>query len=73
MAEISELERKRKKQMQQFMQKSEEPKFIMRIDDKLKEKLVTLAKANQLDMTAYITKLLREAWDEYLIVNQEEK
>jgi len=69
MAEISELERKRKK----ANKKAEEPKFIMRIDDVQKERLRILAKAHHLDMTAYIQKLLKKAWDEYLIVSQEEK
>ena len=69
MAEISEMERKMKK----AMKKAEEPKFIMRIDDVQKARLVTLAKAHHLDMTAYIQKLLKKAWDEYLIVKQEEK
>ena len=45
----------------------------MRVDDVQKARLVTLAKAHHLDMTAYIQKLLKKAWDEYLIVNQEEK
>tara|TARA_R110001592_G_scaffold182276_5_gene425434 strand:- start:207 stop:416 length:210 start_codon:yes stop_codon:yes gene_type:complete len=69
MGEISELERKRKK----AMKKAEEPKFIMRIDDVQKERLRILAKSHHLDMTAYIQKLLKNAWDKYLIVNQEEK
>jgi len=69
MAEISELERKRKK----ANKKAEEPKFIMRVDDVQKERLRILAKAHHLDMTAYIQKLLKKAWDEYLVVNQEEK
>ena len=67
MAEISEMERK----MRAAMKKAEEPKFIMRIDDVQKARLVTLAKAHHLDMTAYIQKLLKKAWDEYLIVNKE--
>jgi|TARA_R110002126_G_scaffold209705_1_gene356291 predicted HicB family RNase H-like nuclease len=67
MAEISEMERKMKK----AMKKAEEPKFIMRVDDVQKARLVTLAKAHHLDMTAYIQKLLKKAWDEYLIVNKE--
>ena len=69
MAEISEMERKMKK----ALKKAEEPKFIMRVDDVQKERLRILAKANHLDMTAYIQKLLKKAWEEYLIVNQEEK
>ena len=69
MAEISEMQRK----MNKAMKKAEEPKFIMRVDDVQKARLVTLAKAHHLDMTAFINKLLKQAWDEYLIVNQEEK
>ena len=69
MAEISEMERKMKK----ALKKAEEPKFIMRVDDVQKERLRILAKAHNLDMTAYIQKLLKTAWEEYLIVNQEEK
>jgi predicted HicB family RNase H-like nuclease len=69
MAEISEMQRKMKK----AMRKAEEPKFIMRVDDVQKERLRILAKAHHLDMTAYIQKLLKNAWEEYLIVNQEEK
>jgi hypothetical protein len=45
----------------------------MRVDDVQKARLVTLAKAHHLDMTAYIQKLLKKAWDEYLIVNKEDK
>ena len=69
MAEISEMQRK----MNKAMKKAEEPKFIMRVDDVQKARLVTLAKAHHLDMTAYIQKLLKKAWDEYLIVNKEDK
>ena len=68
MAEISEMQRK----MNKAMKKAEEPKFIMRVDDVQKERLRILAKAHHLDMTAYIQKLLKNAWDEYLIVNQED-
>ena len=69
MAEISEMQRKMKK----AMRKAEEPKFIMRIDDVQKERLRILAKSHHLDMTGFIQKLLKTAWEEYLIVNQEEK
>ena len=69
MAEISEMQRK----MNKAMKKAEEPKFIMRVDDVQKARLVTLAKAHHLDMTAFINKLLKQAWDGYLIVNKEDK
>ena len=69
MAEISEVQRR----INRANRKAEEPKFIMRIDDVQKERLRILAKAHHLDMTAYIQKLLKNAWEEYLIVNQEEK
>ena len=68
MAEISEMQRK----MNKAMKKAEEPKFIMRVDDIQKKRLRILAKAHHLDMTAFINKLLKQAWDEYLIVNQED-
>tara|TARA_R110000796_G_scaffold10323_1_gene34394 strand:- start:234 stop:446 length:213 start_codon:yes stop_codon:yes gene_type:complete len=68
MAEISEMQRK----MNKAMKKAEEPKFIMRVDDIQKKRLRILAKAHHLDMTAFINKLLKQAWDDYLIVNQED-
>ena len=68
MAEISEMQKK----MNKAMKKAEEPKFIMRVDDIQKKRLRILAKAHHLDMTAFINKLLKQAWDEYLIVNQED-
>ena len=45
MAEISEMQRK----MNKALKRAEEPKFIMRIDDVQKARLVTLAKAHHLD------------------------
>ena len=69
MAEISEAQRK----INAANRKAEEPKFIMRIDDVQKERLRILAKSHHLDMTGFIQKLLKKAWEEYLIVNQEEK
>ena len=68
MAEISEREMKARR-----LTNSAEPKFIMRIEAIHKERLRILAKAHHLDMTAYIQMLLKNAWEEYLIVNQEEK
>tara|TARA_R100000951_G_scaffold46630_1_gene39923 strand:+ start:58 stop:267 length:210 start_codon:yes stop_codon:yes gene_type:complete len=69
MAEVSEMQRR----INKANRKAEEPKFIMRIDDVQKGRLRILAKANHLDMTAYIQKLLKKAWEEYSIVNKEEK